>query len=230
MTAIDSHFAVVPEGVQLRLTDIEVTFLTDLPRLLAGLGTAESDPAAARLAPPVYLGDPEADAEWRRLAGTELEASRRADRSAFESVLEAVSDSLPESAASDREESVGSAVISRAEADAVLRVVNEARLVLGRGGESRRPATTTICAPRPRRSSRSWDGWCRTWPRCWRRVWAVESRPAMRRGRVTGPRRLRCCPPGWPGLVRARRSSGRPGPCQRHPRTSGMRRAAWFRW
>ncbi len=131
MTAIDSHFAVVPEGVQLRLTDIEVTFLTDLPRLLAGLGTAESDPAAARLAPPVYLGDPEADAEWRRLAGTELEASRRADRSAFESVLEAVSDSLPESAASDREESVGSAVISRAEADAVLRVVNEARLVLG---------------------------------------------------------------------------------------------------
>jgi hypothetical protein len=131
VTAINSHFAVVPEGVELTLTDIEVTFLTDLPRLLAGLGTPESDPGAARLSPPVYLGDPEADAEWRRLAGTELEASRRADRSAFESVLEAVSESLPESGQTEPAGLAGTAVISRAEADAVLRVVNEARLVLG---------------------------------------------------------------------------------------------------
>lgn len=131
MTAINSHFALVPQGVELRLTDIEVTFLTDLPRLLAGLGTPDSDPGAARLSPPVYLGDPEADAEWRRLAGTELDASRRADRSAFEVVLEAVRDSLPESARTEPKGTVGTTVISRAEADAVLRVINEARLVLG---------------------------------------------------------------------------------------------------
>lgn len=131
MTAINSHFALVPDGLELRLTDIEVTFLADLPRLLAGLGTAESDPGAARLSPPVYLGDPEADAEWRRLAGAELEASRRADRSAFEVVLEAVADSLPESARTTPKGAVGTAVVSRAEADALLRVVNEARLVLG---------------------------------------------------------------------------------------------------
>ncbi|MGA7269468.1 MAG: DUF2017 family protein [Acidimicrobiia bacterium] len=131
MTAINSHFALVPEGVELQLTDLEVTFLMDLPRLLASLGTAEADPGAARLSPPVYLGDPEADAEWRRLAGTELEASRRADRSAFEVVLEAVRDSLPESRGDEPEGSLGRAVISRPEADAVLRVVNEARLVLG---------------------------------------------------------------------------------------------------
>lgn len=131
MTAINSHFAVVPDGIELRLTDVEVTFLTDLPRLLAGLGPAETDPGAARLSPPVYLGDPEADAEWRRLAGTELEASRRADRSAFQAVLQAVAGSLPKSARSEPEGSVGTAVISRTEADAVLRVVNESRLVLG---------------------------------------------------------------------------------------------------
>lgn len=131
MTAINSHFALVPEGVELRLTDIEVTFLADLPRLLAGLGAADSDPGAARLSPPVYLGDPEADAEWRRLAGSELEASRRADRSSFEVVLEAVGDSLPESAQGHPEGALGRAVVSRAEADAILRVLNEARLVLG---------------------------------------------------------------------------------------------------
>ncbi|CAN5774247.1 hypothetical protein BH23ACT5_BH23ACT5_23470 [soil metagenome] len=97
--------------------DVEVAVLADLIGVLSELGDATSDPGAARLDPPVYLGDPDADAEWRRLAGAELVASRRADRSSFETVVDLVEE--------------GGVEMSRAEAEAFLRVVNDVRLVLG---------------------------------------------------------------------------------------------------
>lgn len=124
------HFRLVPEGVEVRFTPGEARLLSDLPQVLAGLGDEAEDPGAARLNPPVYLGDPEADAEWRRLAGSELNSARRADRSAFEMVVDAVLEQVGD----DRdlaEEEPESVVISEEEAGAFLRVVNEVRLVLG---------------------------------------------------------------------------------------------------
>lgn len=115
------HFRLVGDGVDVRLAPEESIFLSDVLAVLGGLGDPGEDPGAARLQPPVYLDDPEADAEWRRLAGTELSAARRADRSALEMVLEAV-----DSARARGED----AVISVAEAEAMMRVLNDVRLVL----------------------------------------------------------------------------------------------------
>lgn len=118
------RFRLVDEGVSVRLSGIETSFLRDAIELLEGMGTAEDDPGTARLNPPVYLGDPEADAEWRRLAGGELQTSRRADRSAFELVLDAIDEAGAEGI------EMAEAVISGLEAAAILRVLNEVRLVL----------------------------------------------------------------------------------------------------
>lgn len=117
------HFRLVADGFEVSLSPEEVVFFGDLLRLLGGLGHKEDDPGAARLDPPVYLGDPEADAEWKRFARTELDTARTADRSSLEMVLDALS------AAHARGEH--SVVVSFEEANAMLRVVNEARLVLG---------------------------------------------------------------------------------------------------
>lgn len=90
-------------------------FLGDVLPLLTGIGAPGTDPAADRLRVPVYLDDPEANSEWWRLMGEDLDAARRADRAVFE---KAVSSAQPPT-------------LSRPEADAMLRVLNEARLALG---------------------------------------------------------------------------------------------------
>ena len=131
---MNSHFAFVDGDIEVRLSPTEVAFLSDVPQVLGGLGDPTDDPGAARLSPPVYLDDPEAESEWRRLSDSELEASRRADRAAFETVISSVAlagkgDDVDDGA--NGEDSVGTALISRTEADAFIRVVNEVRLVLG---------------------------------------------------------------------------------------------------
>lgn len=113
------HFRLVPEGVEVDFRPEESILVSDVLSVLGRLGDPSEDPGAARLAPPVYLDDPEADAEWRRLAGAELSAARRADRSALEMVLEAVDTAQG-----------GEVIVSVAEAEAMMRVLNEARLVL----------------------------------------------------------------------------------------------------
>lgn len=115
------YFRLVPTGVEVDFSLEEAAFLSDLPRVLADLGETADDPGAARLNPPAYLGDPEAEAEWRRFAGGELDAARRADRSSFETVMAAVAEA-------DDEAPV---VMSLEEAGAFMRVANEVRLVLG---------------------------------------------------------------------------------------------------
>jgi hypothetical protein len=111
------HFRSVPEGIEMSFDPEEVQVLSDLPRVLAGLGDPSDDPGAARLSPHAYRDDDEADAEWRRYAGGELQTARSADRSAFQMVVQAAGE--------------GPVVISVEEAGAFLRVVNEVRLVLG---------------------------------------------------------------------------------------------------
>jgi hypothetical protein len=63
----------------------------------------------------VYLDDPESNEEWWRLMGQDLVASRQADRTVFGKM---VGSEVP-------------IVLTVEEADAVLRVLNQARLALG---------------------------------------------------------------------------------------------------
>ena len=110
-----SHFKTVKDGIRVELTPEEKVFLADVLPLLAGVGASGEDPAADRLNVPVYLDDPAANEEWWRLMGQDLEAGRRADRALFERV---VGGDEP-------------TVITPDEADAFLRVLNQARLALG---------------------------------------------------------------------------------------------------
>jgi hypothetical protein len=82
--------------------------------MLAGIGPVGSDPAADRLRVPVYLDDPEANGEWWRLMGEDLNAARSTDRAVFQRVIEATDDVL----------------LDDEEANSFLRVLNETRLAL----------------------------------------------------------------------------------------------------
>lgn len=104
-----------PGGVLVTLEADDIDFLSQIPEFLASVGSVADDPAAARLRVPVYLDDPEASEEWWRLMGDELEQSRLADRSAFELIVDAASTGT---------------VMSIPEAEAFLRVLNNARLAL----------------------------------------------------------------------------------------------------
>lgn len=110
-----SHFKATRGGIRVSLSPEERIFLGDVLPLLAGIGAVGSDPAADRLQVPVYLDDPEANAEWWRLMGQDLKAARDADRAVLRRVLE---EEAP-------------FTLDEEEADALLRVINEARLALG---------------------------------------------------------------------------------------------------
>ena len=108
-----SRFQVEGDVIVATLSPDERAFLSDVVPMLMSL--TPDDPASQRLRPPVYLANPEADAEWWRLMGPELAEAKSADRTAFRRMIE----------------SPHGAVLTDADADAVLRVLNEARLVLG---------------------------------------------------------------------------------------------------
>lgn len=108
-------FRTTPGGIAVQLSPQERIFLGDVLPLLAGIGARGTDPAADRLTVPVYLDDPEANEEWWRLMGQDLDAARRADRAVFSKMV----------AGED------GAILDLDEADAVLRVLNEVRLALG---------------------------------------------------------------------------------------------------
>jgi hypothetical protein len=110
-----SHFRTRRNGIQMTLTPEERMFLGDVLPLLAGIGSPGADPAADRLMVPVYLDDPESNTEWWRLMGEDLDGARRADRAVF---AKAVAEKGP-------------TTLSDEDANAVLRVLNEARLTLG---------------------------------------------------------------------------------------------------
>lgn len=110
-----THFRTTGDGIEVTLSSEERMFLGDVLPLLAGIGAQGTDPAADRLNVPVYLDDPDANQEWWRLMGQDLESARRADRAIFRKT---VSSDDP-------------VVLDDEEADAVLRVLNEARLALG---------------------------------------------------------------------------------------------------
>ncbi len=109
-----SHFKTTRKGIVASFTEEERRFLSDVVPMLTDVGSDEDDPAARRLDVPVYLDDAASNDEWQRLMGPELEDARQRDRRTFQRVLE------------------GSPfTFSDDQADAFLRVLNEARLVLG---------------------------------------------------------------------------------------------------
>lgn len=109
-----SHFKTTRKGIVAILTPEERIFLGDVVPLLVDIGSSDSDPAAARLHVPVYLDDQEANSEWWRLMGGELDLARSSDRRTFTEALKIEADPM-----------------SIEDANAFLRVLNEARLALG---------------------------------------------------------------------------------------------------
>lgn len=110
-----THFRTTGKGIEAAFSDEERAFLGDVVPLLVGIGAAGEDPAATRLKVPVYLDDPSSSQEWWRLMGPELSEARKADRRLFARVVD----------------TAGPVTLGEGEADAFLRVLNEARLVLG---------------------------------------------------------------------------------------------------
>ena len=105
-------FRPTKRGIRVSLAPPERAILRQLPGLLDSVGDPPDDPAAARLRPPAYANDPEAEDEFRRLMAGELDQARSADRAGF---LEDLS---------------GSALLDEERAGAWLRVLDESRLVL----------------------------------------------------------------------------------------------------
>ena len=112
-TVVNRPFRNVADGLELTLADWEHDALQTIPDLLASVGG--DDPAAGRLDQSPYPDDPEAATEFRRLMAEEMTQSRVADRSAFELTVE---------------QAVRGVTLSLGEAEAWLRVLGEARLIL----------------------------------------------------------------------------------------------------
>jgi hypothetical protein len=100
--------------ISLQLDPAEAAFLADMVRMLDSVGEVDDDPGEERLNVPAYLGDAEAAGEWRRAMGDRMEDGRSEDRKAVRELVEAG----------------GIVAIEPARAEAILRAVNEARLVL----------------------------------------------------------------------------------------------------
>ena len=108
-----SHFKSVRRGIKASFTPAERMYLSDLVPMLSAVGDTPGDPAADRLRVPVYLDDPEANQAWWLLMGQELDEARTGDRSVFNKIIR----------------SDDPVVLDDDEANAILRVLNEARLV-----------------------------------------------------------------------------------------------------
>lgn len=109
------RFHITEDGrISWHLDPAESSFLADMVRMLESVGQVEGDPGEKRLNVPAYLGDADAAGEWRRLMGDQIEDGRAEDREVLRAAVEGD----------------GTVVIEPAGAEAILRVVNEARLVL----------------------------------------------------------------------------------------------------
>ncbi len=107
------RFRATDAGVTAHISAAEAAVLARLPELLATAGDPDDDPGAARLSPHAYPDDPEADAEFARLAGADLARARTADRSRFATSVRP-----------------GKVRLTPDEAEAWLRVLAETRLLL----------------------------------------------------------------------------------------------------
>ena len=112
---MSGRFQTTRDGrIALHLDAAESAFLADMVRMLASVGQIEGDPGETRLNVPAYLGDAESAEEWRQRMADRIKDGRAEDREILRSAIE----------------TGGSVTVEPAGAEAILRVVNEARLVL----------------------------------------------------------------------------------------------------
>ena len=108
---MSAPFRNLGSGIALDLTEMERRVLMLVPAVLDGVGAVGEDPAADRLDYRPHPDDPEAAEQYQDLIGDDLEVLRLEDRRAFS-------------------ESIASPRLALDQAEAWLRVVGEARLVL----------------------------------------------------------------------------------------------------
>ncbi len=102
------------KGVEVRLPEGWGPALAGLVTALDNLGSIESDPAAARLSLPVYLGDDDANAQWDDTFSDRIDLGRTVDRAVFSRVFG----------------SLEKVFVDREEASSLIRVLAELRLVV----------------------------------------------------------------------------------------------------
>jgi hypothetical protein len=97
--------------IELRLTAAEQDLLRSLPRQVVALLDEGDDPATKRLAPIAYTDDPEAEADFEAMVGSDL---RDRHREALQALAE----------------TAGSRTLAPEQADVWVRALNAVRLVL----------------------------------------------------------------------------------------------------
>ncbi|MCY4620497.1 MAG: DUF2017 family protein [bacterium] len=112
-----ARFKVLPDRIEMRPMGDDLLALSLMQELLASVGEEPDDPAAGRLSVAAYPQDGDAQSEYERLMNPELDRQRRMDRDAVASVLKAAES--------------GTVDLTAPEAEALLMVLNEARLALG---------------------------------------------------------------------------------------------------
>jgi hypothetical protein len=110
-----SRIAPTARGVEIQLSSAEIAILSRLPSLLGSVGSDPTDPAPKRLHPAAYPNDEEGSAELARLTKDDLAEGRTADVDVFARQLPETGDGI---------------TISSADAEAWMRVLGSARIVL----------------------------------------------------------------------------------------------------
>ncbi len=112
-----ARFKKLADRIEMRPLGDDLVALSLMQEVLASVGEEPDDPAAGRLSVAAYPDDGDAQSEYERLMKPELDRQRRMDRDAVASVLKAAES--------------GTVDLSATEAEALLMVLNEARLALG---------------------------------------------------------------------------------------------------
>lgn len=112
-----TRFKVLADRIEMRPVGDDLVALSLMQDALASVGEEPDDPAVGRLSVAAYPDDGDAQSEYERLMNPELDRQRRMDRDAVASVLKAAEG--------------GSVDLTPTEAEALLMVINEARLALG---------------------------------------------------------------------------------------------------
>ncbi len=102
-------FGLEPGGIKVQLAGWQIVLLKDVIELVEASGDDPALPVRA------YPDEPEEDAQYRRLIESERSQARAADQSAVSLTLDAAADGV---------------FLSRAEAEAWLRVLGESRLLI----------------------------------------------------------------------------------------------------
>ena len=111
------RFQTLPEHIEMHPVGDDLLALSLVQEVLASVGEDGADPAVERLSVSAYPEDETAQAEYRRLTAPDLDRQRRMDRDSVASVIKAAED--------------GPVTLTVPEAEALLMVINEARLALG---------------------------------------------------------------------------------------------------